>query len=467
MVENSTDAVELVDYKGKIKYASESLYKVLGYKPAEVVGDSIFDYIHPDDKKSVLMKLASLAVVPNKQTTAEFRVKNKSEKWVWIEAVGVNYLLKPNIQAIVGTFRDITERKKTTAALQDSEERLRLAVVAGNVGVWDWDVKSNQIKWSEKVYELHGMQPGTFSGSLADYEQLIYPEDREKVATAISQALKGKSYNLDFRILTSNGKIRWVTTSAHVTFDKKKKPIRMLGATMDISERKKLEEQKDEFLGIVSHELKTPVTSMKAFGQILQAHFNKKGDKKAGQMLQKMDLQINKLVSLIHDLLDVTKIEGGKLQFNEELFSIDSLVNEIVEEMQRTTKHNIIHEGKIGKKVFGDKERISQVIINFISNAIKYSPNANKIIIHTFSNKTKFTICVQDFGLGIPKKDLSKVFERFYRVEIKTHKMIPGIGLGLYICSEIINRQKGKIWVESEVGKGSKFCFELYLKSIN
>jgi signal transduction histidine kinase len=182
----------------------------------------------------------------------------------------------------------------------------------------------------------------------------------------------------------------------------------------------------------------------------------------SSMLLGKMDGQINKLTALIGDLLDVTKIEGGKLQFNEDYFYFDELVSEIVEEIQRTTeRHKIVRQGTAKKTVYGDRDRIGQVITNLLTNAIKYSPHADKILVKTSGGKKDVTLCVQDFGVGVPKAKQQHIFERFYRVSGDSQDTIPGMGLGLYIASEIITRQRGKIWVESTEGKGSSFCFRL------
>ncbi len=233
----------------------------------------------------------------------------------------------------------------------------------------------------------------------------------------------------------------------------------------EMAERKKLEQQKDEFIGIASHELKTPVTSVKAFTQVLQNRFTKAGDEISASLLMKMDAQLNKLTVLITDLLDVTKIENGQLQFHEEYFDFNEVIEENVEEMQRTTdKHTLSKKLATTKTIYGDRDRIGQVLINLISNAIKYSPQTDEIIVSTKVTKDSVTACVKDFGIGIPKDKQEKVFERFYRAADKSIETYPGMGLGLYISSEIVKRQCGKIWVESTKGKGSSFCFSLPIK---
>ncbi len=240
----------------------------------------------------------------------------------------------------------------------------------------------------------------------------------------------------------------------------------ILLAIEDITERKQLEQQKDEFISIASHELKTPITSVKAYTQILGQRFRKIGDTKSVELAEKMDLQLDKLTSLIGDLLDVTKIESGRIQFNEALFDFNELVESTVEELQRTTtKHSISIELQVPIKVLGDHDRLGQVITNFITNAIKYSPQADSIIVRTLIDKEKVTLAVQDFGLGLSKDDQEKVFERFYRVSGSDQNTYPGLGLGLYISSEIINRHNGRIWVEGKKNIGSTFCFSLPVTS--
>lgn len=218
---------------------------------------------------------------------------------------------------------------------------------------------------------------------------------------------------------------------------------------------------RNEFISIASHELKTPVTSVKAYAQMLQRKFMKIGDANSSENLRKMDEQLNKLSLLINDLLDVTKIEAGKLLLHEDFYDFDELILETVESIQHTIEQKIKVLGQTGRKVYGDKERTSQVLINFLSNAAKYSPGSKKIEVILKYGKDTVEVNVRDFGLGITKEKHSKVFERFYRASGPKGETFSGLGLGLYISKEIITRQRGKIWVASEVGKGSTFSFSL------
>jgi signal transduction histidine kinase len=222
---------------------------------------------------------------------------------------------------------------------------------------------------------------------------------------------------------------------------------------------------RDAFLGYASHELKTPVTSIKAYVQLMELYASKDSQHPANALIpfiKKVDSQVNKLAQIINDLLDVTKVQEGQMKFNYEYFVIDDVVDEAIEIMQLTTlHHSIVKSGRSTASVYADKERTAQVLINLLSNAIKYSPHSDKVHVTITNNQNSVVVSVQDFGLGISKKNQEKVFERFYRVNEDRNETFPGLGLGLYIANEIIKRQKGKLYVESREGKGSIFSIEM------
>lgn len=238
-------------------------------------------------------------------------------------------------------------------------------------------------------------------------------------------------------------------------------------AKKDIERRIELDRIKDEFLSMASHELKTPVTSLKAFTQVLQMTFEKQESYKTAELLSKMDKQIDKLNRLIIDLLDATKMDKGELKFDIEDFDFNMLTEEIVEEMQRTTEaHTIKMQLANTEIITGDRYRIGQVITNFISNAIKYSPHSSEIIVQSFIYQDNVKLCVKDAGIGIPADEQSKIFNRFYRAHSKNkHSTYPGLGLGLYISSQIIKKHSGTINFDSAEDSGSSFCFTLPKKS--
>jgi len=238
----------------------------------------------------------------------------------------------------------------------------------------------------------------------------------------------------------------------------------VLLAIEDNTHEKIIEKHKDDFIGIASHELKTPLTSAKLFVQILQKHYEDTKDAKSIYMLDKVAKQIDRMEHMMASFLNVYSLQNGKLDLHKEYFSFDDLLKDILETFKYSAEsHTIKHLGKIPKKIYADKERISQVLINLITNAIKYSPKANKVMITSKKTGSNITISVQDFGMGIPKEQQGMVFDRFFRADGKEQNKIEGLGLGLYISHEIISAHKGKMWVESTEGKGSTFYFTLPL----
>lgn len=227
-----------------------------------------------------------------------------------------------------------------------------------------------------------------------------------------------------------------------------------------ISEAKRsADKQKDEFIAFASHELKNPLTVMKMSNNLLQEMSKDIKDKKFIEYLLKIDNYIDKVTSLINDLLDLTKIESGKLSLNKEIIDVDGLIRNIVKDQQLVTStHRIILKGKISKKIFADKIRIGQVISNMITNAIKYSPGKTKIIVAIKNKKNVIAISVQDFGVGLTEKEQSKVFERYYRVSDNAEQ---GLGLGLYISQQIARLHNGKIGLRSKPGRGSMFFLQI------
>lgn len=373
---------------------------------------------------------------------------------------------KGKVTNLVIQHQDITDLKNSEEKIKISEERLRLALNAGDIGVWDWDIENNLLTWTDQVYKIHRVSKANFKPTVKNLLDLIYKEDREVVKEAIDQSLNNRTpYEINFRINTKDGQIRWVSTRAVVFCDSHGKPTRMLGATSDVTKQKQLEQEKNDFLSMASHELKTPITSLKLFIDLLCREASKSDSEKIVTYAKRIQDQANRLMELTNDLLDVSKVETGKLLLKKVIFNLNDFIKDIVADLQPTaTKHKVIIKDIPNIKIFADRYRIYQVLVNLITNAIKYSEDG-KIIISAIKKEKEVIISVQDFGLGIPKHQQNKIFERLYQAKDSGQsKTYPGLGLGLYISKEIILRHGGRIWVESKKGKGSTFFFSLPLE---
>lgn len=249
---------------------------------------------------------------------------------------------------------------------------------------------------------------------------------------------------------------------------RKNKTEMILLAIEDITQKKALEQQKDDFISIASHELKTPATHIKGLVQIIKRqsqHFNNEGFSKSLQLLSD---QAERFSKLVNDLLDISRIKTGKLSLDKQSLNLNSIVHETVESFKAITKtHEIVIEGEISKPIVADLYKIYQILSNLISNAVKYSPEGKYIVITLSENKdrTAATVCVKDFGMGIPKNEQDKLFKRFSRTSIVKQQNIPGIGLGLHITSEIVKQHGGKIWFKSKEREGASFYFSLPIQT--
>ena len=235
----------------------------------------------------------------------------------------------------------------------------------------------------------------------------------------------------------------------------------LLVQKLDKERREAAEAKKDEFFNMVSHEFKTPLTNIKAINQLLEKTTD--SSNKNYPFILNANHSIKRLEKLIENLLDVTKIHSGEIDLNIAAFYFsDALTNTISNIQLITNKHEILLENSVNILYTGDQFRIEQVLTNLLTNAIKYSPDADQVIVKAMVDAGYIAVCVQDFGIGIAKKDIDQLFQRFYRVS-EVAMLFQGVGLGLFIASEIIKKHRGTFSIESEQGKGSSFCFKLPL----
>ena len=385
------------------------------------------------------------------------------------------YQADTEIDGVLAFGYEVTEEIRGRKVQEASATRFKIMADSMPQKVWTADSLGNINYFNDKWLEYTNK---SFE-ELRDWGwgNIIHPDELEVNQKIWEHSLEtGEDFNIEHRYLRFDGTYRWHLSQTIAQRDHNGKIIMWLGTNTDIHEQKlfakelekqiaeriKIEKQKNDFISMASHELKTPVTSIKGYTQALQYKFKNEGNTIAETFLLKMDKQINKLTSLINDLLDSSKVTGGQLKFNEEFFDFNELVLEILDEMQITSKrHRISTFLDSTKMIFGDRNRIGQVITNMLSNAIKYSPKANSIRITSKNQDENLKFCVQDFGIGIPKENQKYVFDQFFRVSGVIHDTFAGLGLGLFISSEIIKRHKGMMTVESEEGKGSRFCFTL------
>ncbi len=380
-----------------------------------------------------------------------------------------NFSYKPlknangEVYAIHNMAVNVTDLVIAREEIQKREEKFRDLADSMPQFVWTCDKNGEVTYMNENWYRYTGFDRNDDPSE--SFKRVISPEVHAKVEKVWAESVKnGTSFEMEYQFIDpKNPEVyRWFLGRAVPNFDENNEVSQWIGTFTDIDDFKQLQTQKDNFLGIASHELKTPLTSLKIYTQFIEKNLSRQNDRKNAEVARKMDGQIDLLTDLISDLLDVTKIQNGKIQLNESEFDFDKLVEETVAEQQMTARHKIILNPSDIGVILADRHRISQVMSNLISNAIKYSPDADQVIVSTnLSKENMITFSVKDFGIGIPPDKQKKVFEQYYRVSGSKEHTFPGLGLGLYISSEIIKRSGGRIYVLSTQEKGSDFCFEI------
>ncbi|HKC36881.1 MAG TPA: PAS domain S-box protein, partial [Chitinophagaceae bacterium] len=452
----------------RVKDANKAFYKMFRITPEETEGNYLYNLNHQEWDIPELKKQLKLVQAKNIEFT-DFEIRHTfrsiGERVFLLNAQKLFIKDKKNTLILLAV-EDITEHRFSEERLRESAERFRLLIENAFDIIAILSKEGVIVYESESISRILGYSQQERVGKKIFIDPIVHPEDIEAKKAAFQKALDDPEeiVKTEFRLKHKDGSYRDIE-AVYLNLISNPRIEGVVATYHDITHRKKIEKQKEEFISIASHELKTPVTSLKAYAQILEDGFIKIKDKKSADLLEKMNKQVDRLTTLITDLLDFTRIQGEKLELRETDYNINELISEVVEEMQRTTKvHKMVTKLDRSVQMWGDRYRTGQVLTNLLSNAIKYSPHAKKIIVSSKLEKNSITVCVQDFGIGIKKDLLNKVFERFFRISEAKLNTFPGLGLGLYIAAEIIKRQGGAINVESTDGKGSTFCFSLPIK---
>ncbi|MEO6538388.1 MAG: PAS domain-containing protein, partial [Ferruginibacter sp.] len=436
---------------------SERYLEMYGCKKGVVLSqEKLMAHVHPDDVS--IRKKAFEEAYNTGNLHYEVRLIWDDNSLHWIDARG-KIFFDDNKQPLklIGTIRDVTEEKYFQLELQEREQKFRLLADAMPQFVWTGDAAGNLNYFNTAVYKYSGLTMEQIQNE--GWLQIVHPDERpDNIKKWTEAILTEKDFLFEHRFRRHDGEYRWQLSRATAQRDGTGQIQSWVGTSTDIHEIKQLDQLKDSFFSMASHELKTPLTTIKAYGQIVESMLENKGDEVTLGMVKKMSNQVKRLTTLIDDLLDTTKMQKGKLVYNESFFDFNELVEEVVDDMQKTnTRHEIKMHLSETARVYGDRDKVSQVLNNMMTNAIKYSPGKYEIVLATELAEDGVKLSVQDFGIGISSAAQLHVFEQFYRVSGDKQSTFPGMGIGLYICAEIIKMQGGKIWLESVVGKGSTF----------
>lgn len=463
-----------------IVYCNSAFEKISGYSRNEIIGHNC-RFLQAEDRNQEERKVISEAVKNEKECVVEIRNYRKNGDLFWNELY-----MSPvknssgEVTHFIGVQNDITERKKAehdlrhqksvmekkiqerTVALKDSEAFLSSIIETMREGLLVLD--PDFIVLSANYHFLN-----TFKVTLEETlgkklyalgnNQWDIPQLRE----LLIKILPTNNPVVDFEVehdFPHIGKKIMLLNAYRVELEGQFKD-QILLAIEDITDRKEIERRKDDFLSIASHELKTPLTSIKGYMQVIERNVPKEASEKFVTTLAKVSHFVERLNNLIAELLDMSKIQTGNIELHEASFDFDKMVSETIDGIQGSApQHQIVLQGSTNATIVADESHIIQVLNNLLSNAIKYGPDS-EIIEVNISNVSEFVkVSVRDYGVGMNVGDKKRIFERFYR-GTDVQKRFPGMGIGLYICEQIIKNHRGTIWVESEKGQGSVFSFTL------
>lgn len=384
---------------------------------------------------------------------------------------------------------DMNDRKRDAEeSLRDTEERLRLAIKGTNDGIYDWNLESKQFYWSPQFKSLLGYEDSELIASRETLDSLLHPADRDQVWEPVDRYLRRDLSELScvFRLQHKAGHWVWVSMRGKALFREDGKAMRLIGTFSDISSLKEYEarleeakiqaekanEAKTEFLAHMSHEIRTPLTSISGVAEIL---LNQKKDlsPKQQQLVKVLNISTTNLKELVSDILDFSKIESGQVVFEEKPFILEELFQEMISAMsvraqEKGLEFTFRYNDVAGLVFLGDKIRIRQVLMNLIGNALKFT-HTGFVDVHAFCTEDDsgpaLQIEVKDSGIGIDPQNFSAVFEKFRQADPSVSRKYGGTGLGLPISRNLVEGMGGRIALESEIGKGSKFTFTLPLRT--
>jgi PAS domain S-box-containing protein len=487
---NSSPVGVYIVQDGKFVFVNPQFQKDSGFGQDELLGTEPLQLVHPEDRERIRESAVKM-LKGNRITPYELRyiVKNGETLWATETVTSIYYQGK---RATLGNFMDITEHKQAEEALRQSKERLRTMFESVTDGILVIDLNGVITEVNQRAVKMHGYKSkGELFGKSA--AKLVAPGEREKIATNMRQAIKqGKLESAEYTLLKADGTEFPGELSTSALRDASGKPIGHITIVRDITERKRMEQQlkrqmeelrvayeklkeldqlKDNFLSTVSHELRTPLTSIKSFSEILLSYDEDKETQK--EFLTIINQESNRLTRLINDFLDLSKIEAGRMQWETVELSLGEVIQTALNATQALTIETNLKVGTDIEPelptVWCDKDRLVQVVTNLLSNAIKFTPEGGAIKVKAQlqnGHKPKkdadtVMVSVSDSGIGIAQKDQQSVFEKFKQVGDTLSNKPKGTGLGLPICKEIIEHYGGRIWLESELGKGSTFFFTL------
>jgi PAS domain S-box-containing protein len=473
LIENGNDSIVIIE-DGKIQYANPKLFEITGYAVSEVIGKPFYFFIAPEYRDLMKIRYQKRMAGEDTPFRYEFDIITKSGKCFSVE-VNASLIKRENETIEMAIIRDISQRKQAEEALRESEERFRQFFENAQVYCYMVSPQGDITEMNSAACKALGYSREELVGQTM--LKIYSPESQPDARRIFNQWNKtGLVENEELVILTKTGQKRNILISIGAIRDTSGKLISTVSVQRDITELKqsqekaqqvetmtKLNQAKSQLLSEVAHEMRTPLQSIKGFIETLLEPDVKWSENDQKDFLTEAGKEADILMQLIRDLLDVSRIESGKMRLDRQYHKLEDILDSIKARLSILTSHhvlNIVLPSGL-PNIFVDKSRIAQVITNLVENASKFSPPGSEITIAAKSEDNNIVISVKDHGAGMTRETIDKLFDRFYQAEQAATVKTRGTGLGLSICRGIVEAHDGKIRVESTVGNGTTFIFSI------
>ena len=448
----TTAASKIIDSNLTILKVNTALTELMGYSSEELIGTQILAYACEDDKPHwhALQEAMWEHGKPNFKLDARIYKKDGSLAWIHVTTIAFK---ENGISYAYTVLDDFTDWKK----LQESELRLSMALAYSKMAVWELNLGDRSITGSDGFDQVLG-SPYGIDWDEGKLLQMFVPDDQMKLKPMLDTIAPGQNFDFQGCIKTTDGIIKWLNLQGRAErLDDGRE--RILGTLYDITRDKLAEREKDDFISIASHELKTPLTALKGTLQVLE-RMKDAPTPMLPALLNQAGKSMNKVTALVDELLNAGRLAEGQLHLKKTSFNLSKAIDECCVHVTAADTHQITQQGVKDVMVVADSERIQRVIVNLVNNAVKYAIGSKEIVISVEQEPRTVKVSVADNGPGITPEKIPHIFNRYYRTD-RNGGQYSGLGLGLYISKEIVNKHGGEIGVESETGKGSTFWFTL------
>lgn len=460
MFENATiNGMQVMDTDGYILHVNEAFQHAFGYTSEDLYGKHFRILFTQEDQKMLLPEMEIERVKQHGSATDRNYVIHKDRSCVWASGESLLAEDEKGQIFIIKIIQNIHEQKVLEKFVKESQEFSESVVRSINDALIVVDTNFKILKLNNAFYNLFQLNQQTVEGlHLSELKHSFLSSG--KLRQQLEDIIESGSFN-SFQMEWKNEDETHKTLHVKASFlDGKMVDKRVLLLFSDITDKVQAEQQRDDMISFVVHELRNPLANLTLCNTLLEQSLHEGDTKGADELFEKARLNTTRLHSLIAELYDATKAGSGNMQFSKSFFNFGELVQQVIDATQLANPDHTIHKtGEANVDIYADSNRLHQVLTNYLVNAIKYSPEADRVDVHLSVENGNIIVEVTDYGKGIPPEKISHVFDRYYRADASVK--IEGLGLGLFLCKQIIDAHNGRVWITSKLDEGSTFYFSI------